>query len=169
MLTHTPLATNGSGDAAEEPAPGSGTVKYLPAGRGDRLMNRVVIRLARMGISLKGSRELRVRGRKSGEWRTNPVNLLEVDGQRYLVAPRGEVQWVRNLRAAGGHGELRVGRRTEPFVAVEIAGDAKVPLLRAYLHNWQWEVGRFFDVSGADASDDELRGVAPQHPVFALT
>ncbi|MCU1427106.1 MAG: hypothetical protein JWL83_1106 [Actinomycetia bacterium] len=142
--------------------------KYLPAGRGDRLMNRVVVGLTRLGISVMGSRELRVRGRTSGEWRTNPVNLLDVDGRRYLVAPRGEVQWVRNLRAAGGHGELRVGRRTESFEATEIAGDDKLPMLRAYLERWSWEVGRFFDGVNAKASDDELRRIAASHPVFAL-
>ncbi len=59
---------------------------------------------------------LAVRGRSSGEWRTVPVNVLELDGARYLVAPRGDTQWVRNLRAAGT-GELRIKGRTEAFSA----------------------------------------------------
>jgi deazaflavin-dependent oxidoreductase (nitroreductase family) len=67
-----------------------------------------------MGISVYGSRVLAVKGRKSGEWRTTPVNPLRVDGVRYLVAPRGNTQWVRNLRVVGT-GELRVGAKTEPF------------------------------------------------------
>src|SRR5687768_2681837 len=80
------------------------------------IFNRFVAALTRVGLSVWGSRELRVRGRTSGEWRTTPVNLLAFDGGRYLVAPRGETQWVRNLRVSG-RGELRLGRRTEPFSA----------------------------------------------------
>src|SRR5689334_2888955 len=76
--------------------------------------NRLVRWSTLAGVSVWGSRELRVRGRSTGEWRTTPVNLLEVDGTTYLVAPRGVTQWVRNLRAAGS-GELRLGRRTEQF------------------------------------------------------
>src|SRR3954462_8703898 len=83
------------------------------------VFNRAVAGLTRLGISVWGSRILRVRGRKSGEWRSNPVNLLTVDGHRYLVAPRGTTQWVRNLRAAGG-GELALGSRSTPFRAIEV-------------------------------------------------
>jgi hypothetical protein len=96
------------------------------------------------------------------------VNLLTVDGQRYLVAPRGVTQWARNLRAAKS-GELRVGRRREPFRAVELADDEKVPILRAYLKRWKAEVGVFFDGVSADSSDAELRRIAPKHPVFRIT
>ena len=100
-----------------------------------------------------GSRVLAVRGRSSGAWRTVPVNLLVVDGERYLVAPRGTTQWVRNLRAAGG-GELRVGRRVEKFTAEELGDDAKPAVLRAYLRRWAFEVGVFFDGVDASSSDD---------------
>jgi deazaflavin-dependent oxidoreductase (nitroreductase family) len=131
------------------------------------VFNPVVALLTRAGISVWGSRELRVRGRTSGEWRSNPVNLLTVEGTRYLVAPRGQTQWVRNLRVAGT-GELRVGRRTETFRATEVADDEKVPILRAYLKRWKAEVGVFFDGVSADSSDDELRRIAPDHPVFEL-
>ena len=62
---------------------------------------------------------------RSGEIRTTVVNLLTVDGQRYLVAPHGETQWVRNLRAAGGHGTLRLGKHSEPFVATELADETR--------------------------------------------
>src|SRR5213075_2084181 len=89
-----------------------------------RVFNPTIALLTRLGISVWGSRELRVRGRKSGEWRTTPVNLLTYEGHRYLVAPRGETQWVRNLRAVGT-GELRVGRRTESFRATEVTDDDK--------------------------------------------
>jgi deazaflavin-dependent oxidoreductase (nitroreductase family) len=122
----------------------------------------------RLGLNLRGARVLAVRGRRSGEWRTTPVNPLTVEGQRYLVAPRGETEWVRNLRAAGA-GELRLGRRVQPFRATEVADAEKPPILRAYLRQWAWETGNFFDVSGADAPDSELARIAPDHPVFRLT
>src|SRR5262247_499782 len=86
------------------------------------VFNRFVSFSTRHGVSLLGSRVLAVKGRTSGEWRTVPVNLLEFDGRRYLVAPRGETQWVRNIRAAGG-GELRVGKKVEAFRARELSLD----------------------------------------------
>jgi deazaflavin-dependent oxidoreductase (nitroreductase family) len=131
------------------------------------VFNRLVAVLTRLGISVWGSRELRVRGRKTGEWRTTPVNLLDLDGTKYLVAPRGETQWVRNLRAAGA-GELRVGHRVEPFRAAEIADADKPEILRSYLRRWKMEVGVFFDGVGPDASDTDLLGIAPRHPVFRI-
>lgn len=111
---------------------------------------------------------LEVRGRTSGEWRSTPVNLLEFEGADYLVSPRGHTQWVKNLRASG-EGRLRVGRRTQPFTAVEVADEGKPPLLRAYLKKWKFEVGVFFGGVGPDSSDDEVRRIAPDHPVFRLT
>ena len=131
------------------------------------VFNGLVVRLTRMGISVWGSRELRVKGRKSGEWRKTPVNLLEHDGRRYLVAPRGHTQWVRNLQAVGT-GELRVGRRVEAFRGVEIADDQKVGILRDYLRRWKMEVGVFFDGVGPDSTDEELAAIAPKHPVFLV-
>jgi deazaflavin-dependent oxidoreductase (nitroreductase family) len=131
------------------------------------IFNRIVAGLTRLGVSVWGSRELRVRGRTSGEWRSTPVNLLTVDRTRYLVAPRGETQWVRNLRVAK-QGELRVGRRTETFTAVEIVDDEKPTVLRAYLKRWKAEVGVFFDGVSAKSSDEELRRIAPNHPIFCI-
>jgi deazaflavin-dependent oxidoreductase (nitroreductase family) len=132
------------------------------------VLNRLVALLTRTGASVMGSRVLEVRGRSSGEPRRTPVNLLVFDGERYLVAPRGETQWVRNLRAAG-EGRLLVGRRSEAFRATELADDQKPALLRAYLKRWAVEVGVFFDGVGADASDEELQNIAPRHPVFRLS
>jgi deazaflavin-dependent oxidoreductase (nitroreductase family) len=132
------------------------------------VFNRLVAVFTRMGISVWGSRELRVKGRTSGEWRTTPVNLLTLDGHHYLVAPRGVTQWVRNLRVAGS-GELRVGSRTEPFHATEVADDGKVEILRAYLKRWKAEVGVFFDGVSGKSPDEELRRIAPDHPVFLLS
>jgi deazaflavin-dependent oxidoreductase (nitroreductase family) len=133
----------------------------------DRFSRRLVSGLTRMGISLLGSRILYVRGRKTGEWRTTPVNLLVHEGERYLVAPRGHTQWVRNMRVAGG-GELHIGRRVEVFTATELADEDKPEILRAYLKRWKFEVGMFFDGVGPDASDEKLLEIAPGYPVFRL-
>jgi deazaflavin-dependent oxidoreductase (nitroreductase family) len=131
------------------------------------VLNRTVALLTRLGVSVWGSRVLEVRGRTSGEWRRTPVNLLRYDGAEYLVAPRGHTQWVKNLRASG-KGRLRVGRRVQPFEAAELSDDEKPPLLRAYLKRWKLEVGVFFGGVGPDSSEDELRRIAPDHPVFRL-
>ena len=131
------------------------------------VFNRTIAVLTRAGISVWGSRELRVRGRTSGEWRAVPVNLLTHDGKRYLVAPRGHTQWVRNLRVART-GELRVGRRTETFRATEVADADKPPILRAYLKRWKAEVGVFFDGVSAKSTEEELVRIAPDHPVFLV-
>jgi deazaflavin-dependent oxidoreductase (nitroreductase family) len=110
---------------------------------------------------------LRVRGRKSGEWRSSPVNLLTYEGKQYLVAPRGHTQWVRNIRISGA-GELVLGSRVQPFRAVEIPDDQKVPLLRHYLKRWKFEVGMFFGGVSDTSADSELRRIAPDHPVFRV-
>ena len=131
------------------------------------VFNQVVALLTRQGISVLGSRVLAVKGRTSGQWRTTPVNLLTHDGRRYLVAPRGETQWVRNLRVVGT-GELRVGRKVEPFSATEIADDDKPAILRAYLKRWKFEVGVFFDGVDAKAPQEKLREIAPGYPIFRI-
>jgi len=131
------------------------------------VFNPLVAQLTRVGISIAGSRVLEVRGRTSGEPRRTPVNLLTYEGRHYLVAPRGNTQWVRNLRAAG-EGRLLVGRRAEAFTATEVSDDERPPILRAYLQKWKWEVGQFFDGVGPDATEDELRRIAPDHPIFAI-
>ena len=131
------------------------------------VFNRIVALLTRLGVSIYGSRVLAVRGRTSGEWRTTPVNLLVHDRERYLVAPRGVTQWVRNIRASGA-GELRVGRRTEPIRVAEVPDDEKPAVLRAYLRRWKFEIGAFFQGVGPDASEQELRRIAPDYPVFRI-
>ena len=131
------------------------------------VVNPTVAGLTRLGLSVWGSRVLRVRGRKSGEWRESPVNLLTFEGARYLVAPRGLTQWVRNIRITR-EGELRLGGRIEPFRAVEIPDEQKLPVLRSYLKRWKFEVGFFFGGVGADSPEAELRRIAPDHPVFRV-
>jgi deazaflavin-dependent oxidoreductase (nitroreductase family) len=142
--------------------------RYIRSGKGESTFHRVVGWLTRRGVSLMGTRVLYVRGRKSGELRSTPVNLLTLDGTRYLVAPRGHTQWVRNLRVAG-EGQLRLGRRREAFHATELSDDEKLPVLRAYLQRWGWEVGRFFENLKVDSPDDVVREVAPGFPVFRIT
>ncbi|MCU1358316.1 MAG: hypothetical protein JWM89_3734 [Acidimicrobiales bacterium] len=155
--TPTPAAT-----------PITGADRYVrPGWFTKHVFNRLVRRLTRLGLSVRGARELRVRGRRSGEWRSNPVNLLTVEGAQYLVAPRGTTQWVRNVRAAGG-GELRFGRKIQPFVIHEVADADKAPVLRPYLELWKAETGVFFDGMDATATDEELVVSGPKHPVFRV-
>jgi len=134
----------------------------------DKVFNSTVAALTRLGLSVWGSRVLRVQGRKSGLWRSTPVNVLTLDDRRYLVAPRGETEWVRNIRVAR-RGELVVGRRVERFGVEELGDDDKVEVLRAYLRRWKFEVGKFFDGVSADSPRADLRRIAPEHPVFRIT
>lgn len=142
--------------------------RYVRPGTSTRFFNQAVAGLTRLGLSVWGSRLLAVRGRKTGEWRTTPVNLLTLQGERYLVSPRGETQWVRNIRVAGG-GELRLGRRSEPFTITEVADADKPAILRAYLARWKLEIGAFFQGTGPDAPEEKLREIAPGYPVFRIS
>ncbi|HYQ33988.1 MAG TPA: nitroreductase/quinone reductase family protein, partial [Lapillicoccus sp.] len=141
--------------------------RYIQATRGDVAFMKVVRWLTDHGVSLMGSRVLTVRGRKTGTLQSVPVNLLTLDGKRYLVAPRGHTQWVRNVRVAG-EAELRVGRRVERVRLVEVPATDRVPVLRVYLKRWGWEVGRFVEGLSKRSTDAELATAAPGMPVFAL-
>ena len=131
------------------------------------VVNPLLKGLHRLGISVQGSQTLAVRGRKSGEIRTNPVNPFELDGNTYLLAPRGNTQWVRNMRAAG-QGELRRGRKVRHFHATEVPDSEKLPLMRLYMDKWSWEVKGFLGID-ADASDEEIERILPDHPAFVLS
>ncbi|MEU8585983.1 nitroreductase family deazaflavin-dependent oxidoreductase [Streptomyces sp. NPDC048664] len=141
---------------------------YLRGSRMAIRLNRVIGWLARHGISLAGTAEMSVRGRKSGRMQRIPVNPHRHEGVQYLVSARGHSQWVRNMRAAGG-GELRVGRRVRVFTAVELPDHEKLPVLRAYLEKWGWEVDQYFQGVTAKSSDEEITASAPDHPVFRIT
>jgi deazaflavin-dependent oxidoreductase (nitroreductase family) len=151
------------------PAPSTAdpALRYIEPKRLGNLVNKLAGLLPKLGVDAWGARTLAVRGRKSGEWRTTPVNLLEIDGHRYLVAPRGQTQWVRNIRVSGG-GELRLGRKTEPFTVTELPDGEKLPILRRYLERWGWEVGQFFEGVTKKASDEQLTAIAPGFPVFRV-
>jgi deazaflavin-dependent oxidoreductase (nitroreductase family) len=134
-----------------------------------RVMNPVIRGLTRMGVSVWGSRILEVRGRQSGALRRTPVNVLEFEGRRYLVSPRGEGQWVRNVRAADGRLTLLLGRSRDERIAHELADGEKSPVLRAYLRRWKMEVGVFFDGVSADSPEEDVQRIAARHPVFLLS
>jgi deazaflavin-dependent oxidoreductase (nitroreductase family) len=131
------------------------------------VFNRGVALATRLGVSVWGSRILEVKGRTSGKTRETPVNLLTHGDQTYLVAPRGITQWVRNLRVAA-EGNLRLGRRRQPFSAEELSDVEKPEVLRAYLRRWKMEVGVFFDGVDANSSEADLLRIAPDHPVFRI-
>jgi len=127
-----------------------------------------LLAVGRLGMDdHNGTRVIEVRGRASGLWRATPVKLLELDGQRYLVAMYGQTGWAKNLRAQGG-GRLRLGRAVTPFRAVELSDADKLPVLRAYLKRWWSLVASMTTITSPDASDDDLARAAPQHPVFRL-
>lgn len=132
-----------------------------------RVGNAPVRWLAQLGISIAGTRALTIRGRKTGKRRGVVVNVLTVDGVDYLVAPRGNTQWVRNARAAG---RVEVGPRwrTREVRIAEVADDDKPDLLRRYLRRWYWQVKGHVAGLTPQAGDDELRAAAPVIPVFAL-
>jgi len=153
------MPTSGTTGTSHYRAPGWFT-KYV--------FNKAVAGATRLGISIWGSRVLEVKGRKTGTPRRTPVNLLVVGDATYLVAPRGEAQWVRNVRAAGGRLDLLLGRKRRHYVATELFDEEKVPVLRAYLKRWKVEVGVFFDGVGPNSTDDEVAAIAPKHPVFAI-
>jgi deazaflavin-dependent oxidoreductase (nitroreductase family) len=146
------------------------TPKYQrPGWFTQHIFNPMVAGLTRLGLSVRGSRVLEVRGRTSGQPRRTPVNLLTLDDRQYLVAPRGETQWVRNVRAGDGRLALLLGRHRDERTATEITGDDKIPVLRAYLGHWKAETGVFFGGVGPDAPDEKLASIAPDHPVFVLS
>lgn len=142
--------------------------RYLEPGWLTRnLLNRMVERFAKMGVSVRGSRQLAVRGRVSGEWKTVPVNPLELGDERYLVAPRGTTQWVRNIWVSGA-GELRLGKKVEPIAVTEIADADKPAVIREYVRRWKAEVGQFFDGIDEHSTDEQLLAVATGFPVFRI-
>jgi deazaflavin-dependent oxidoreductase (nitroreductase family) len=132
------------------------------------VFNRLVRWMTQAGVSVWGSRVLEVRGRKSGQPRRTVVNLLVVDGEQYLVAPRGETEWVRNLRADQGRLSLLIGRRRVDMRGVELPEEDKVIILREYLKRWKIEVGVFFNGVGPDSTDEIIAQESPRHPVFHL-
>ncbi|KYH42889.1 nitroreductase/quinone reductase family protein [Branchiibius sp. NY16-3462-2] len=134
----------------------------------ERFFNRLMSRLAKHGFGPMGMQQLIVRGRSSGQERTAAVNPLPLDGSLYLVAARGETQWVRNARASRTV-VLRKRSRRSAYVIEQVKGDEAVAVLRTYLKKWGFEVKSFFDGVGPDASAADLAAAAEVHPVFRLS
>jgi deazaflavin-dependent oxidoreductase (nitroreductase family) len=132
------------------------------------VMNKTLNGLMRLGVSVWGARVLEHRGRKSGQPHHTPVNLLHLEGVDYLVAARGETEWVRNVRAADGQLVLILGRRRQTRTAVEVPVAERAAILRPYLRRWKFEVGMFFDGLTPDSSEEDFAAAAARHPVFAL-
>ena len=130
--------------------------------------NTLVRWLSEAGISLAGTRALRVRGRSTGRVRKVVINVLTVGDVDYLVSPRGNTQWARNVRAAGVV-EMGPGWRRRKLRATEVNDAAKAELLRRYLDRWYWEVKGHIAGLTPDSGDDQIRAAAPSIPVFALS
>jgi len=143
------------------------TVRYDEPNLAARAGNEVIRWLAEAGVSIAGTRALRVRGRKTGKLRGVVINLLSVDGRDYVVSPRGNTQWARNARAAGSVETGPRWRSREVRIA-EVADDAKPQLLRRYLGRWYWEVKGHVGGLTPESTDDEMGAAAASIPVFEL-
>ena len=153
---------------ADTPADTRSSTRYLaPDWFTRRVFNPLLAGLTRVGVSVWGSRLLEVAGRTTGIVRRTPVNVLTLDGERYLLAPRGTTQWVRNVRAAGGC-SLRLSRRVERVAVVELPDAVKPPIIEAYLRRWRWEVGAFFPDLPKEPTETDLLAIAPGYPVFRI-
>ena len=130
-----------------------------------RALNALVRPLARLGLTGPRTHLLTVQGRKSGKLWSTPVSIVAEGGERWLVAPYGERNWVKNARAAGWV-ELRRGRRDEQLDVVELGPAAAVPVLRRYYELAR--VTRPFFAATLASSDDEWLAEASRHPVFLL-
>jgi deazaflavin-dependent oxidoreductase (nitroreductase family) len=130
-----------------------------------RLTSAIVTPLIRLGVGPRHLHLLSVAGRRTGRIYETPVSLVERDGRRWLVAPYGEREWVKNAVAAGWVG-LRRGRRTERVRVEDVPPEERAPILRAYLHQVPF-TRDFFDAKpGAPAREFETE--AARHPVFAI-
>ena len=140
---------------------------YRPTA-GDRLANAVIGSLLRVGLGPSFLRLLTVTGRTTGQPSTTPVVPVQTDRGRWLVAPYGEVGWVRNARAAG-RVTLRRGRTSETLTVTEVSPEEAVPVLREYLalRPVRQRVQPYFDVT-PESSDEEFAADAAHHPVFEL-
>ena len=130
------------------------------------MRDSLITTLLRAGVNMGTSSLLTVRGRKSGQPHTVPVRLIEQDGQRWLVAPYGVDQWVRNLRVAG-QATLTRGRHSEAISAAELPAQEAAPVLKQYLLDISW-VRPYFDVT-IDSPLEAFELEAPRHPVFQIT
>ena len=132
----------------------------------ERIFNRVFGFLVGRGLAFSYNYLLQVKGRKSGKIYSTPVNLLELDGKRFLVAPRGRTQWVRNAEAAG-EVTLKKGSVRQRFRLRPIPENEKPAILKAYLDRFKKEVQRYFPVA-AGSPVESFRELAESYPAFEL-
>jgi deazaflavin-dependent oxidoreductase (nitroreductase family) len=141
------------------------TVYHKPSGA-VKLMNAFIGRLASIGLIPGGTVQLEVKGRRSGKTRLVAVTLAEHEGQRYLVAPRGNTEWVRNVKAAGGEAALK-HRKTEKVQLEEVPVEQRAPIIKIYLKKTAAVTKREFGLD-PEASLEEFEKIAPRHPVFRV-
>jgi deazaflavin-dependent oxidoreductase (nitroreductase family) len=132
----------------------------------EKLFNRTFGFLVGLGIGPSHIYVLEVRGRKSGKLFSTPVDLLDLNSKRYLVAPRGRTQWVRNAEAAGEI-TLKKGSQRQKYGLRPLSDVEKLPVLKAYLDNFKREVQRYFPVP-AGSPPDAFAEVASSYPAFEL-
>ena len=142
-------------------------VKTYHVNVADRIESALLTALLRAGVKMGTTSLLTVRGRKTGQPHTVPVVLVEQNGKRWLVAPYGVVQWVRNIRAAGT-ATLTRGRRSEEISVTELPAQEAAPILKQYLSHFSGGVRTYFD-AGKDAPVEAFEREAPRHPVFQIT
>ncbi len=132
----------------------------------ERVFNRIFGFLVGLGFGFPYNYLLEVRGRKSGKIYSTPIDLLELGGKRFLVAPRGRTQWVRNAEAAG-EVTLKKGSTRQRFRLRPLADAEKLEILKAYLDHFKREVQRYFPVP-AGSPPEAFRDLAPNYPAFEL-
>jgi deazaflavin-dependent oxidoreductase (nitroreductase family) len=133
----------------------------------DRIINRIFGLMVKLGFGLSHNYLLEVRGRKSGRVYSTPVNVLEYNGTRYLVAPRGDTQWVRNV-IASQKATLVKGAKRENVHLRPIADEAKAAILKAYLDRYKLTVQRYFPIP-AGSPLKEFEPLVGRYPVFEIT
>jgi deazaflavin-dependent oxidoreductase (nitroreductase family) len=140
--------------------------KFRAPSAGERLFNRLFGLLVGAGLGFSYNYLLQVRGRKTGKIYSTPINLLEMNGKKFLVAPRGRTQWVRNVEAAG-EVTLKRGRKQEKFRLRAIPQAERSEILKLYLDRFRQAVQRYFPVkAGSEAA--AFQGIAENYPVFEL-
>jgi deazaflavin-dependent oxidoreductase (nitroreductase family) len=132
----------------------------------ERLFNRAFGFLVGRGLGFSYNYLLQVRGRKSGKIYSTPINLLDLNGKRYLVAPRGRTQWVRNAEAAG-EVTLKKGSHVRIFRLRPLSGSEHLEVLKGYLDRFKREVQRYFPVP-AGSPPEAFASLANSYPAFEL-
>ncbi len=131
-----------------------------------QMINRFVSWLASLGLTSSDTVTLEAKGRRSGVVRSNPVTWVEHDGERYLVSPRGEAEWVRNVRAAGGDAEIR-HRGRQRVRLEEVPAEERAPIIQAYLAKTARATRQHFGID-TKAELAEFEAIAGRHPVFRI-